>query len=100
MNDQEQLLCDLWNAGASAQEIAQRVGVGKDAVYKWVRRFDLPINRRAALADSEEANPSEAEIAERARIQRELHFAKRRQETDRATDKAIWREDRNDRLRA
>lgn len=72
MNDQEQIVADMWTAGASAKDIGRRVGIGKDAVYTWVRRLGLPINRRASRVESEEANPTPSEIAERAAYVRRM----------------------------
>ena len=95
MNKQEQILFDMWNAGASARDIGRRVGIGKDAVYKWVKRLGLPIDRRAAWVDSEEHNPSTEEIAERAFIEREKHFAKRISETEDQTRTRVFKEEQS-----
>lgn len=95
MNKQEQILFDMWNAGASARDIGRRVGIGKDAVYKWVKRLGLPIDRRAARVDSEEHNPTLAEIAERAAELRERHYAKRRAETEDQTRTRVFKEEQS-----
>lgn len=97
MNDQERMLADMYAAGASAEEIGRRIGIGRDAVYKWVRR--LGIEKRARKFAALTPDPTLEEIAERAREQRELHYAKRRGESNDDTRKRVWREER-DRLRA
>jgi transposase len=100
MNQQEQMVCDLWNAGLPVQDIARRAGIGKDAVYKWVKRFGLPADRRVAFLDSEENpnNPSLEQIEVLKRELREQHLAKRRAETHIQTDSRLSKE--RERMRA
>lgn len=98
MNDQERMLAEMWHAGAPPQEIGRRVGIGKDAVYKWVMRLGLG-KRERTYADIT-PDPTPDEIVQRARECRERHFAKRRQESDCDTRKRVWMEDNHDRLRA
>lgn len=94
MNDQEQMVADLWNAGLPVQDIARQAGIGKDAVYSWVKRFGLPADRRVAYLDSERNpnNPSLAEIEILKRELREQHYAKRRAETHVQTDSRLSKE--------
>jgi transposase-like protein len=100
MNDQEQIVCDMWNAGSPVPEIARRAGIGKDAVFKWVKRLGMPTNRRVAYQDSERNpnNPGLEKIEILKRELREQHYAKRRAETHIQTDSRVSKE--RERLRA
>jgi transposase-like protein len=100
MNDLEQMVADMWMAGSPAQDIARRAGIGKDAVYSWVKRFGLPADRRVAYLDSERNpnNPSPEQIEVLKRELREQHYAKRRAETHIQTDSRVSKE--RERLRA
>jgi hypothetical protein len=100
MNQQEQMVCDMWMAGSPVQEIARRAGIGNRAVYEWVKRLGMPINRRADFLDSEQNpnNPTPERIEILKRELREQHFAKRRAETHVQTDSRLSKE--RERMRA
>ena len=101
MNDQEQMLADMWHAGVSTVEIGRRVGIGRDAVYKWALRLGL--GKRERKFKDLTPDPTPAEILQRAKECREAHFAKRRRETTVETDSRLSHERarrRSERLRA
>lgn len=87
------LLHELWAAGVSNTEIAERFGVVLSTVTKWASRYKLP--RRTAYPSNEPPPPSaEDEVASlgglalapwveaRARECRERHYEERRNETE------------------
>lgn len=98
MNDQEQMLADMWAAGASAEQIGRRIGIARDAVYQWIKRLELPKRPRKSQPCTPDPTPDE--IAQRAREMREAHFAKRRGETRTQTDTRLSKERERERLRA
>lgn len=98
------LLHELWAAGATIPEIAERFGVATSTVSKWAIRYKLPRRLHPSHADAPAPSPEDdaASLAglalspwveERARVEREKHFLQRRNETEESarSKAASWR---------
>jgi transposase-like protein len=98
------MLFQLWAAGATIPEIAERFGVVHSTVSKWVGRYKLPRRLHPSHADAPAPTPEDDAaslsslalspwVEERARVVRERHYLERRsepEETARAKA-ASWR---------
>jgi len=98
------LLFELWAAGATIPEIAERYGVAHSTVSKWISRYKLPRRLHPSHADAPAPTPEDdaASLAglalspwveERAKVVREKHFMERRNERDEnaRSKAAAWR---------
>jgi len=77
MTPRQQLLVDLWHAGAAVDDIAAALGISRQAVYQLRYQYGLPKRPRPERRSDD---PTPEEIAERARECRERHYAMRRSE--------------------
>lgn len=82
----------LWYGEMETAEIARHFGCSISTLHLLARRHKLPKRRRREVQLV--ADPTPAEIAERARECRERHYAERRGETDGASRSRLWA-DRN-----
>jgi len=87
------LLFQLWAAGATIPEIAERFGVTNSTVSKWSQRYKLPKRLHPSHTDAPAPTPEDdaaslaglalsPRVEERAREVRERHYALRRSETE------------------
>jgi transposase-like protein len=83
-------LCALWaDSSVPRKEVARRLGVSASQLVRLVRRYKMP--HRPPEYQQAAADPTPAEIAERARECRERHYAQRRAECDETTRTKIWK---------
>lgn len=98
------LLFELWAAGATIPEIAERFGVTNSTVSKWAQRYKLPRRLHPSHADAPAPTPEDdaASLAglalspwveERAKVVRERHYLERRSEPEETarSKAASWR---------
>lgn len=98
------LLFQLWTAGATIPEMAERFGVTNSTISKWAQRYKLPKRLHPSHADAPAPTPEDdaASLAglalspwveERAKVVREKHFLERRNERDEnsRSKAASWR---------
>ncbi len=98
------LLFQLWTAGATIPEMAERFAVTNSTISKWAQRYKLPKRLHPSHADAPAPTPEDdaASLAglalspwveERAKVVRERHYLQRRSEPDEcAMNKArSWR---------
>lgn len=98
------LLFELWAAGATIPEIAERFGVTNSTVSKWAQRYKLPRRLHPSHADAPAPTPEDdaASLAglalspwveERAKVVRERHYFERRREPEETarSKAASWR---------
>lgn len=67
------LLHQLWHAGASSEDIAQRFGVSTGTVSKWAAKYKLPPRGRVHRGPTTDPTPDE--IADRAAYCRRMREA-------------------------
>ena len=102
------LLFQLWTAGATIPEMAERFGVTNSTISKWAQRYKLPKRLHPSHADAPAPTPEDdaASLAglalspwveERARVVRERHYLQRRNEPDERAriNAAAWRRGAN-----
>lgn len=87
MTPKQQLLHDMWHAGAAVKDIAAALGVLPATVYQLRYQYGLPKREKI---HQEPETPTPEEIAERARECREAHYARRRAETDETSRVKVW----------
>lgn len=88
--DREKLL-ELWNQGLTLIEMGLALGCSASTMSGLIRAHNLPERRRPNMSVG--ADPTPAEIAERARECRERHYAQRRAETSECSRIKTWRQD-------
>jgi DNA-binding CsgD family transcriptional regulator len=81
----------LWHTQATLNEIAQQLGCKVTTLWTLKKRHKLPPKRRPD--GSSISDPTPQQIEERARDCREMHFAKRRGESDSTTKGRLWKGD-------
>lgn len=102
------LLFQLWTAGATIHEMAERFGVTNSTISKWAQRYKLPKRLHPSHADAPAPTPEDdaASLAglalspwveERARVVRERHYLERRNEQEETarSKAAAWRRGAN-----
>ncbi len=102
------LLFQLWTAGATIPEMAERFGVTNSTISKWAQRYKLPKRLHPSHADAPAPTPEDdaASLAglalspwveERARVVRERHYLERRNEQEETarSKAAAWRRGAN-----
>ena len=102
------LLFQMWAAGATIPEIAERFGVTNSTVSKWAQRYKLPRRLHPSHADAPAPTPEDdaASLAglalspwveERAKVVRERHYLERRNEQEETarSKAAAWRRGAN-----
>lgn len=85
----------LWHADPAempSREIAKRLCVSISTLHKFAQRHKLP--PRPRVVRDLTVDPTPEEIEQRAAECRELHYAKRRRESDDDTRKRVWMEDK------
>ena len=98
------LLFQMWAAGATIPEMAERFGVTNSTISKWAQRYKLPKRLHPSHADAPAPTPEDdaASLAglalspwveERARVVRERHYLERRNEQEETarSKAAAWR---------
>lgn len=102
------LLFQLWTAGATIPEMAERFGVTNSTISKWAQRYKLPRRVHPSHVDAPAPTPEDdaASLAglalspwveERARVVRERHYLERRNEQEETarSKAAAWRRGAN-----
>jgi len=102
------LLFQLWTAGATIPEMAERFGVTNSTISKWAQRYKLPRRVHPSHVDAPAPTPEDdaASLAglalspwveERAKVVRERHYLERRNEQDETarSKAAAWRRGAN-----
>lgn len=102
------LLFQMWTAGATIPEMAERFGVTNSTISKWAQRYKLPKRLHPSHADAPAPTPEDnaASLAglalspwveERARVVRERHYLERRNEQEETarSKAAAWRRGAN-----
>ena len=102
------LLFQLWTAGATIPEMAERFGVTNSTISKWAQRYKLPKRLHPSHADAPAPTPEDdaASLAglalspwveDRARVVRERHYLQRRSEQEETarSKAAAWRRGAN-----
>ena len=81
----------LWHTQATLTEIAEQLGCKVTTLWTLKKRHKLPPKRRKD--GSSISDPTPQQIEERAREVREMHYARRRGESDSTTKVRLWRGD-------
>lgn len=102
------LLFQMWTAGATIPEMAERFGVTNSTISKWAQRYKLPKRLHPSHADAPAPTPEDdaASLAglalspwveERAKVVRERHYLERRNEQEETarSKAAAWRRGAN-----
>jgi len=102
------LLFQMWAAGATIPEMAERFGVTKSTISKWAQRYKLSRRVHPSHCDAPAPTPEDdaASLAglalspwveERAKVVRERHYLERRSEPEECarSKAAAWRRGAN-----